>query len=489
MTNNTIIVWFRKDLRLHDNRAFTHAAKDGKIIPVYILSEEEEKSIGSASKWWLHYSLAHITERLAKYNIPLIVKKGSYKKVLEKLIDETSASGVYFNKCYDSANRAGEKRVVKQFEEANVVIKQFESDLLFTPGSVTNQKGEPYKIFTPFWKQVRKQYVAFPTHLPKLIESGVPRDYDIGKIYDLGLLPKHPWTKKFYTYWTPGEQHAINRWNTFLDEDIMSYDKERDFPAKDRVSRLSPYLAWGEISPRLIWHDIQRKLIQLDSRQQEEVHGQLEAFLRQLVWRDFAYHQLVTFPHVEDEPLKTEFKYFAWKNDQDHLDQWKQAKTGYPIVDAGMRELWETGWMHNRVRMITASFLIKHLLIHWKEGASWFRDTLVDHDRANNIMGWQWVAGSGYDASPYFRIFNPITQGDKFDPNGHYVRRWVPEIAALPTKYLFSPWTAPKEVLEEAGVELGQTYPEPIVDHKASRERALAVYQDMKHFVNELKNS
>ncbi|WP_182201428.1 cryptochrome/photolyase family protein [Paraliobacillus salinarum] len=485
MTDKKIIVWFRKDLRLFDNLAFTYAANEGNVIPVYILSDEEDRAIGAASKWWLHHSLAHIKEKLARFDVPLIIKKGSHVKVLGELIDETNASAIYFNSCYDRIGRVAEEKVLNQLKET-VTIERFESELLFTPGSVMNQKNEPYKIFTPFWKQARKQHVASPTHLPKRIKSGVAIDYDIGEVNDLDLLPQHPWATKLHNYWTPGEQQAIDRWNDFHDEDIMSYDKERDFPAKDRVSRLSPHLAWGEISPRFIWHDIQKKLIQLDSREQQESHEQLESFARQLVWRDFAYHQLVTFPHVEDEPLKEEFKYFTWKKDQDHFDRWKYAKTGYPIVDAGLRELWETGWMHNRVRMITASFLIKHLLIHWKEGANWFRNTLVDHDSANNIMGWQWVAGSGYDASPYFRIFNPITQGEKFDPHGHYVRRWVPEIADLPTKYLFSPWTAPAEVLEEAGIELGQTYPEPIVDHKASRERALAAYQDMKNYVDVL---
>ncbi|CQR45990.1 Deoxyribodipyrimidine photo-lyase [Paraliobacillus sp. PM-2] len=480
MTDNTIIVWFRKDLRLHDNPALAHAANYGAIVPVYILSEEEDQTIGSASKWWLHHSLQHVTDQLASYRVPLIIRKGSSKHVLDRLVKETNASAIYFNKRYEPVIREKDEVLIEQLQEINIDIKTFESALLFSPGSVTNKKGEPYKIFTPFWKQARKQPVSSLVLLPNHIESGVSNDFIIGEVDDLALLPKHPWTSKFHTYWKPGEQNAKAQWNYFLEEDIMSYDKERDYLAKNRVSQLSPHLAWGEISPRLLWHDIQDKLIQLDNKQQEEAHGEVESFLRQLVWRDFAYHQLVAFPHVIDEPLKPMFKVFAWQDNKKALERWKKGQTGYPLIDAGMRELWETGWMHNRVRMITASFLVKHLLIHWKEGAAWFRDTLVDHDLANNIMGWQWVAGSGYDASPYFRIFNPITQGNKFDPNARYIRKWIPEIVALPTKYLFSPWTAPKSVLDEAGIVLGETYPEPMVDHKASRERALATYYDMK---------
>ncbi len=480
MANQKTIVWFRKDLRLHDNTALIQAAKQGSIIPVYILSDEADLSIGSASKWWLHHSLQALKNQLYRYHIPLIIRKGPSDQVLARLIQETNATAIYFNKCCEPRLKQEESTLIRQSQAQQIYIQGFDSALLFSPGSVTNQKGGTYRVFTPFWKQARLHQVPLPDQLPSDLESGIQNDVEIGDITDLNLLPKHVWSEKFHVYWQPGESGAKVRWNDFLETNLIQYDNKRDYPAENGVSKLSPHLAWGEISPREIWHDVQGKRIQLDMNQQEEASGQVESFLRQMVWRDFAYHQLSAFPHVVDEPLKSEFKAFTWRENRGELEQWQRGKTGYPLVDAGMRELWETGWMHNRVRMITASFLVKHLLLHWQEGASWFRQILVDHDTANNIMGWQWVAGSGYDASPYFRIFNPMTQTSKFDEHAQYIRKWLPEIADLPTKYIITPWTAPEKVLKEAGVILGQTYPEPIVDHKASRERALAAYYQMK---------
>lgn len=479
--SQSTIVWFRKDLRLDDNLAFIHAAKQGTIIPVYILAEhEEDMPIGAASKWWLHHSLLALKDKLAHLDIPLIIRAGNSKQLLGELLEETGATAIYFNKRYEPAIRQRDQEIIEAFQATGIDVQVFESDLLFKPGTVTNQQGTVYKIFTPFWKQARKQHVNPPKRIPPQIKSSVPETIPIGEVATLKLLPHHPWINKLQHDWKPGEAYAHRQWHHFLDRAIDYYDQERDYPAKTGVSKLSPYLAWGEISPRKIWYDSKDKLEQLMINQQVGAHAAIESFMRQLVWREFAYHQLVAFPKVIDQPLKPEFTGFSWLEDKQGLQQWRQARTGYPLVDAGMRELWETGWMHNRIRMITASFLVKHLLIHWQEGAAWFRDTLVDHDLANNTMGWQWVAGSGYDAAPYFRIFNPMTQGEKYDPDGDYVRKWIPEIANLPTKYLFAPWKAPKEVLEQANIVLGDTYPEPIVDHKASRTRALARYQDMK---------
>ncbi|WP_211318466.1 cryptochrome/photolyase family protein [Paraliobacillus ryukyuensis] len=481
MVKQRTIVWFRKDLRLHDNRAFIAAARRGEVVPVFIFApEEEDVPVGAASKWWLHHSLQALSEQLASHGIPLLLRKGTSKEILTDLLAETNADAVYFNTRYEPAIRRRDSNLIDYLKAKEIDVQTYTSELLFEPGSITNKQGEIYKIFTPFWKQARTQYVAASQAIPPTLTSGVPDQVSVGKLQDLTLLPNYLWYKKLNAYWRPGEQHALEKWQDFLNTTIMYYDDERDYPAKDGVSGLSPYLAWGEISPRMMWHDISELLAYQDINQEQEAYGQVEAFLRQIVWRDFAYHQLVSFPQVINQPLKPEFKAFQWLEDEQALTRWQKGLTGYPVVDAGMRELWETGWMHNRIRMVTASFLIKHLLIHWKEGAAWFRDTLVDHDVANNIMGWQWVAGSGYDASPFFRIFNPVTQGDKFDAAGDYVRKWVPELASLPTKYLFAPWTAPKEVLAEAGIVLGETYPNKIVDHKAARERALATYHEMK---------
>ena len=286
----------------------------------------------------------------------------------------------------------------------------------------------------------------------------------------LSLLSNLPWHQKLSPYWTPGEIGAIEQLHRFMEDGLSEYKKDRDYPSQSHTSNLSPYLAWGELSPKTIWHTM------LNLKQDEQV----EAFLRQLVWREFSYYQLIHVPNSVETPIRSEFYSFPWQGDEHLFTCWKKGMTGYPLVDAGMRQLWETGWMHNRVRMIAASFLVKHLLIPWTKGADWFTQTLVDIDLANNTMGWQWVAGCGVDAAPYFRIFNPTLQGEKFDTNGEYILKWVPELAALPTKYLFQPWTAPKELLRECGIEIGTTYPSPLIDHNFARERALRAYHSIK---------
>ncbi len=283
-------------------------------------------------------------------------------------------------------------------------------------------------------------------------------------------MPAHPWHQKFSPYWTPGESGAMEQFHKFIEDRINQYKTNRDYPSKRNTSLLSPYLAWGEISPKIIWHT----LLNL------EPDEQIEAFLRQLVWREFSYDQLLQAPNSVERPIHSEFNAFPWQEDEQLFNAWKKGMTGYPLIDAGMRQLWETGWMHNRVRMITASFLVKHLLIPWTKGADWFTQTLVDYDIANNTMGWQWVAGCGVDAAPYFRIFNPILQGEKFDIDGEYIRKWVPELAKLPTNYLFAPWKTPKDILRECEIELGITYPFPLIDHQFARERALRAYHSIK---------
>lgn len=483
----TIIVWFRKDLRLHDNVALYEAAKEGHVIPVYIHApEEEQQGMGSAESWWLHNSLKALQLELSTYQVPLILKKGTSLEILQKLLEETGADAVYFNKRYEPKLAVRDQQITDMLRNQEVVVHSFHSHLLFEPGTIKNKQGDVYKVFTPFWKQARQQAVEQPVPRPGKITTKIPSDCIVGELDELELLSGHPWSDKFNRYWCPGEKGAKNKWQDFLLDAIERYDDRRDLPAVEGVSKLSPHLAWGEISPRSIWYQSKERLDELSNEEgMGDRYQHIEAYLRQVVWRDFAYHQLVTYPHVINQPLKEEFASFPWLEDAQSFDRWKHGKTGYPLVDAGMRELWETGWMHNRIRMVAASFLVKHLLIHWLDGVAWFRDTLVDHDLANNTMGWQWVAGSGYDASPYFRIFNPILQGEKFDPDGEYIRKWVPELAGLPTKYIFAPWTAPKNVLLKEGIKLGQTYPERIVDHKVGRERALAAYYLMKEKNNQ----
>ncbi|WP_112182413.1 cryptochrome/photolyase family protein [Paraliobacillus zengyii] len=480
MSKKTMIVWFRKDLRLQDNMALYEAAKEDNVILVYIHApDEEDMGMGSAESWWLHHSLKALQQELKTYHVPLILRKGPTQETLQRIIEETQADGIFFTKRYEPQISERDQQISNVLAEQGISVQTFHSNLLFTPGTVRNKQDNVYKVFTPFLKQARQQIVEKPVPKPKRINSKLPSDFVVGELEELGLLSDYPWSDKFNHYWTPGENGAYTKWKDFLLDAIEQYDDQRDIPSKEGVSKLSPHLAWGEISPRSIWYQSKEKL-DMVSKEEGDRYKQIESYLRQVVWRDFAYHQLVSYPYVINQPLKDEFKAFPWLKNTEALDRWKSGMTGYPLIDAGMRELWETGWMHNRIRMITASFLVKHLLIHWLEGAAWFRDTLIDHDLANNTMGWQWVAGSGYDASPYFRVFNPILQGEKFDKDGEYVRKWIPEIADLPNKYIFSPWTAPEKVLTQLGIKLGQTYPEHIVDHKAARERALVAYYEMK---------
>ena len=464
MKNKTIIVWFRKDLRLHDNPALVEASKNGTVIPIFIWSPEEEvfDQFAEASQWWLHQSLKSLAEQLQQRGLSLILRKGPSLSILKEVIRESNADALYFNERYEPAIHKRDEEIKNGLEAEHVEVKSFHSHTLFEPFSITNKDGKSYKVYTPFWKQFLKMTVSLPLPAPSTIVG--PKDHlDSLTVEDLSLLPTHPWHQKFSAYWTPGEPGAIEQLHTFIEDAIKEYKINRDYPAKPNTSLLSPYLAWGEISVKTIWHT----LLNLDPNEQ------IEAFLKQLVWREFSYDLLRQAPNSIDQPIRSEFKAFPWQEDEQLFTAWKKGMTGYPLVDAGMRQLWETGWMHNRVRMITASFLVKHLLIPWTKGANWFMETLVDYDVANNTMGWQWVAGSGADAAPYFRIFNPILQGEKFDIDGEYIRKWVPELAALPTKYVFAPWEASKEILRECGIELGITYPFPLIDHQVCERTSI----------------
>lgn len=453
-----VIVWFRRDLRVSDNQNLIAAADCGQpIIPIYIIDEMDE---GEARRWWLHNSLQALDAALRDDGGYIVVREGNAVEVLKSLIDETGADAVFLTARY-------EPRAVEQENQLRdvdgVSVNVVRDYLLNEPGNVVTDSGSPYKVFTPFYKSAASRPdPGSPCPAPSDIDFHRPQpvsDDDALK----ALLPKLDWADGFTGIWTPGEDGALTRLDEAKDK-VRDYDGERDRPARDGTSRLSPHLHFGEVSVRQVYHALKPE-------------PKSEPIIRQLYWRDFSYHLLAEHPHLPEKPLRSEFDNFPWVEDDENLRRWQKGQTGYPIVDAGMRQLWQSGWMHNRVRMIVASFLVKHLLIPWQHGAEWFLDTLLDADLANNSAGWQWVAGCGTDAAPYFRVFNPILQGEKFDPDGDYVRRWVPELENMPKKFIHEPWKAGDEVQRDCGITIGEDYPAPIVEHKAARQRALDAYQ------------
>ncbi len=463
----TTILWFRQDLRLNDNPALMQAAEKGRVMAVYVLDEitTKQHKMGAASKWWLHHSLHALN---ASLNGKLNVYKGCSKTILKELMSRHRADAIYWNRCYEPEQRALAEAIKKDLGKEKT--KSFAASLLWEPMSVLKADGEPYKVFTPFYRAALhhepEEALKAPSQL-QLIKDEHSIDID-----DLALMPKIPWYREIEKNWNVGEDAAQKQLNFFIKNGLKGYQKGRDFPSLPNTSRLSPYLHFGEISPREVWHRI--------AKHQKTYPEDAQFFLRELVWREFSYSLLYHFPSLPEKNFQKKFDNFSWRKDKRALKAWQQGKTGYPLVDAGMRELWQTGYMHNRVRMVVASFLIKNLLIHWREGEKWFWDCLLDADLANNSASWQWVAGSGADAAPYFRIFNPTSQGEKFDPDGAYTRRFVPEIANLPNKYLFKPFDAPEKILKEAGIILGKTYPLPIVDLGLSRARALEAFHSIR---------
>jgi deoxyribodipyrimidine photo-lyase len=464
------IYWFRRDLRLSDNKTLIQALTQSEcVIPVYIHCDESGmEQTASASDWWLHHSLTSLNEALVSIGSRLIVRMGNPEDVLSHLCRETGASRVFCASRVESTARNIEESVNRRLAaEGNKFCSEFNS-LLWSPAVSRNAAGKPFQVFTPFWKSLQASQLPPPAPLSAPSSLGIPAAFPQSlSIEDLNLLPGVSWDSGFYACWKPGEEGAHAAADAFIQNSILEYKERRDFPSETSVSRLSPHLAFGEISPaQIVWKVICRSPEHTCTEQEL-------AYIRQLAWRDFAAHLLYHFPHTLSAPLRPEYSRFPWKPDAEALLRWQRGETGYPMVDAGMRELWSTGWMHNRVRMIVASFLVKDLLISWQEGAAWFWDTLVDADAANNTLGWQWTAGCGADAAPYFRIFNPISQGQKFDPQGDYIRKWVPELANLPTVYIHQPWMAPTEVLHQSGVSLGVSYPYPMIDHHFARQRAL----------------
>lgn len=477
-----VLLWFRQDLRLQDNPALAAALQTGApVVPVYVLDDAGDGAWapGGAARWWLHQSLASLEASLRAFGTCLVLARGESGVVLRSLLQATGARAVYWNRRYEPAVIARDRVIKAELTATGVEAKSFNSALLFEPHAIANKQGKPFQVFTPFWRHCLEQPMTTPVKFSAKVLPA-PKTWPASlTLEQLELRPRLPWVDGFAAAWTPGEVGAQRRLKEFIAGAIDTYDDRRNLPDTDGTSRLSPWLHFGEIGPRQIWATLQARA--KASGVFPASNGE-RVFLSEVGWREFAYHLLFHFPHTPTRPLREEFAKFPWTEDPQGklLRAWQRGRTGYPIVDAGMRQLWHTGWMHNRVRMIVASFLVKHLRLPWSRGAEWFWDTLVDADLASNTLGWQWTAGCGADAAPYFRIFAPVLQGGKFDASGDYVRRWVPELARLSVKWIHCPWEAPPEVLADAGVTLGGNYPRPMVDHGTARNAALAAFKRLR---------
>jgi deoxyribodipyrimidine photo-lyase len=480
------ILWLRNDLRLADNPALALALAAGeRVVPVFVHAPAKAGAWapGAASRWWLHHSLAALDRALRAAGSRLVVRRGPSAGALRDLAREAGARAVYWNRRYEPALVESDRAVKAALAAEGIACESVNGSLLVEPWGVRTGAGDPFRVFTPFWRACQKVLPQEAPLPPPQALPPVPEGLDSIALDALGLLPGIPWDSGLASAWQPGATGALAQAERFLDGPVTAYKARRDYPAEPATSRLSPHLHFGEIGPRqLAWalrsrSGMPRAGHGAGSPWSAEESG-AEAYLRELGWREFGHHVLFHFPHTAEAPLDRRFEAFPWRREYGALlTAWQQGRTGVPLVDAGMRELWETGWMHNRVRMVVASFLTKNLRIPWQEGARWFWDTLVDADLANNTLGWQWASGCGADAAPYFRIFNPVLQGERFDPAGAYVRRWAPELARVPDPWLHHPWEAPAAVLAEAGVRLGADYPAPVVDLKESREEALAAYR------------
>ena len=478
-----VVVWFRDDLRLADHEALSAALATGApVLAIYVLDEESAgiRPLGGASKWWLHHALARLGADIETRGGRLDILRGAAGPLVAALARAAGARAVHWSRRIGAAERAIDSALKEELTAAGIEAKSHDGLLLHRPWELTTKTGGAFRVYSPFWRALQAlPEPAAPLPAPKRIPAatwpkGAP---DRVTLEDLHLLPTKPdWAGGLRETWTPGEAGARTLLHDFVDGPIAHYAEERDRPDRPSTSRLSPHLRFGDVSPRQVWHAAKHL-----AAAKPNLARQVDKFLSELGWREFSYHLLFHNPDLARRNYNPRFDAFPWRApDAAKLRAWKKGLTGYPIVDAGMRQLWQTGFMHNRVRMIVASFLIKDLMIDWRVGEDWFWDTLCDADAANNASGWQWVAGSGADAAPYFRVFNPILQGQKFDPDGRYVAEFVPELANLPARYIHAPWEAPAPVLARAGVTLGKTYPEPIVDHGEARDRALAAFQSLQ---------
>lgn len=471
------IVWFRNDLRTKDNAALVAASQHSAVIPVFIRqANSPTRPLGAARTWWLHHSLSSLSIALESLGTPLILLSGDPADLIRDLIRTTGSSAVYWNRRYDPAFQSVDSALKADLQNDGFIAESFAGQLLHEPTRLRTGSGTHYKVYSPFWRALepdvenRPPLPAPQSLTPFAGISSLPAE----TLDSWHLLPTKPdWSGGMAEAWIPGEVGAHDQLTDFLEDRMQGYTDRRDIPGVDATSGLSPHLAAGEITPAQIFEA-------LKSTENDAAPADRTKFRKEIGWREFAWHLLANNPALPDKNHNAKFDRFPWLSNPAALSAWQKGLTGYPVVDAGMRQLWQTGWMHNRVRMIVASFLTKHLLIDWRAGEDWFWNTLVDADPASNAASWQWVAGSGADAAPYFRIFNPVLQGEKFDPNGDYVRSFVPELADMPSKFIHKPWSAPEQVLDTAGVRLGDTYPHPIIDHQLARNRALAAYQQIK---------
>jgi len=474
-----IVILMTNTLRLDDNPALSAACAEGvPVIPVYILDEETvgTRPYGAARRWWLLKSLKELSKQLTSLGSALIIRKGITLRVVQALLEETGASIVHLTRSYEHWARESEADIDDLCISQGGSCRRFTGNLLIEPEHIQTKTGKPYEVFTPFWRTAKGLITGTPVNPPVNIIA--PDKWPVSlDISDLSFEPcPASWAMPLARIWQPGEIAAHERLDMFLGGIVDHYKIGRDVPAKEATSRLSPYLTNGEISARRVYFEAKNVL---DKR--PAAVENITSFIREIGWREFNNHLLYHFPHMPAQPLKPKFERFPWQQGQGLLlKAWQEGKTGFPIIDAGMRQLWQTGWMHNRVRMIVASFLVKDMLWHWREGEAWFWDTLVDADVANNAAGWQWVAGCGADAAPYFRIFNPILQSEKFDKEGQYIREFLPELSALPNAYIHKPFDAPQAVLKTAGIELGKTYPFPILNRQKARMRALGALEATK---------
>lgn len=509
------IVWFRRDLRVDHNPALLASCSHPKLLPVFIWTPGHQNSKerpfaqaapslehsrsqaeaggsdeaapewarypGAASRWWLHHSLQALDASLRERGSALTFCVGEPLTVLQALVRSHASAVVYWNRQYDPISISRDTHIKEVLRKNGCPVKSFNGSLLAEPPSITRSNKQPYRIFTPFAAALTKSLAdaaPLPGHCPsvlpplpkKLLRADKGSPLQLATLSELNLTPRIRWDKEIAHQWQPGETAARAALRD-LPGTASRYQEQRDRPDRNGTSRMSPRLHFGELHPLDLWNTVEMS---------QPKGASAQSFLRQLVWREFAHHLLFHFPQSLTQPLRPAFVNFPWNANHAHLRAWQQGSTGYPLVDAGMAELWTTGWMHNRVRMVVGSFLTKHLRLHWIHGAVWFMDTLLDADLANNTLGWQWIAGTGADAAPYFRIFNPVTQSEKFDPQGHYIRKWVPALRGLPDRFIHAPWLAPKHVLQSANLRLGDTYPFPIVDHNTARVQALAAFATIK---------
>lgn len=473
MAHRINIHWFRRDLRLADNPALTEAGRRHRVLPVYILDDVNPGPyrMGAASRWWLHHSLGSLNRSLGGR---LNLYRGDPQHILAEIADRYAIEAVYWNRCYEPWQVALDSRIENILKQRGIEAHSFNGSLLREPRENLKADGTPYRVFTQFFRRCYSDSSSLrkPLPAPETLEIIADSKQRL-TLEKMDLIPMVRWDRKLEAHWSIGEEAALEKLRAFVESGLSGYRRGRDFPAQRHVSRLSPHLHFGEVSPNQAW-----TASWSETENEDGAH-----FHSELGWREFSSHLLYHFPALPSANLQPKFDTFPWRNDPAALDAWCRGMTGIPLVDAGMRELWNTGYMHNRLRMVVGSFLVKNMLISWRHGAAWFWGCLLDADLANNSAGWQWIAGSGADAAPYFRVFNPVTQGHKFDPTGEYTRHHLPELARLPDRYLFSPWEAPGQVLQRANVVIGETYPSPVVDIAASRKRALDAFASLRRLL------